>query len=58
MAAHDKYGREVSSAKGNRFHLILGGIFGGEQEVIAAMFHDMQAALSFLAHEAPVTILS
>lgn len=58
MAAHDKCGREVSSAKGNRFHLILGGIFGGEHDVIAAMFHDMQDALSFLGHEAPVTIAS
>ena len=58
MAARSKCGREVSSATGNRFHLIPEGIFGGEPEVIAAMFHDMQDASSFLGHEAPVAIPS
>lgn len=41
---------KMSSAKGNRFHLIPEGMIGGEPEVIAAMFHDMQDASSYLGH--------
>ena len=58
MAARGKCGREVSSAQGNRFHLMPEGIFGGEPGVIAATFHDMQDALSCLGDEAPVSIPS
>ena len=58
MAARGKCGREVSSAKGHKFHLIPEGILAGKPEDLAAMFQDMQAALSFLGREAPVMISS